>query len=329
MRTPLDNTVAATPPSAFGATKQRTATVRRRWTKERATPYLLILPATLLILLVQIGPMIAGIVISLFKLTRLYIANWANAPFAGLDNYRVALDFSTPIGQKLVQSFLTTLLYTIIVVGVCWLIGTSAAIVLQRSFRGQNMLRTFFLLPYALPAYASIITWSFMLQRDNGVVNNVLVNGLHLFNDPPFWLLGNNSFVSMAVIAIWHRWPFAFLMILAGMQSIPEDVYQASAIDGASVWQQIRYITLGMLRPVNFVLLLMMFLWSFNDFNTPFVLFGPTAPPQSNLLSIHIYDNSFLNWNFGLGSAMSVLLLISLALVSGALLLWNRRSQRA
>jgi len=134
----------------------------------------------------------------------------------------------------------------------------------------------------------------------------------------------------MAVVALWRSWPFAFLMIMAGMQSIPDEVYQAAEVDGASVWQQLRHITLGMLRPVNVVLILMLFLWTFNDFNTPFVLFGPTPPASADLISIHIYDNSFVNWNFGLGAAMSVLLLLFLLVVTGAyLLITNRRSRRA
>src|SRR5450756_1978145 len=98
-----------------------------------------------------------------------------------------------------------------------------------------------------------------MLQRDNGLVNHVLVNNLHILGSSPFWLIGNNAFVSMAVVALWRSWPFAFLMIMAGMQSIPEEVYQAAAVDGAGVWQQLRHITLGMLRPVNVVLILMLF----------------------------------------------------------------------
>jgi multiple sugar transport system permease protein len=134
----------------------------------------------------------------------------------------------------------------------------------------------------------------------------------------------------MAIVALWRSWPFAFLMIMAGMQSIPDEVYQAAAVDGASIWQQLRYITLGMLRPVNVVLILMLFLWTFNDFNTPFVLFGATPPPAADLISIHIYDNSFINWNFGLGAAMSVLLLLFLLVVTGTyLLITNRRSRRA
>ena len=87
-------------------------------------------------------------------------------------------------------------------------------------------------------------------------------------------------------------------------------------------------MTLGMLRPVTAVLLLMMFLWTFNDFNTPFVLFGTAPPPSVDLISMHIYTNSFVNWNFGLGAAMSVLMLVFLMIVTGLWFLWDRRGQR-
>ena len=303
---------------------------RRRPDWNRRTPYLLILAAILLELLIHIVPMLAGIWMSFIKLNQFFIANWSKAPGAGLGNYKIAVDFSTPIGRALLHSFTVTCLYTLIVVGLSWLFGMSAAAVLQRGFRGRGGLRTMFLVPYSLPIYAGVITWSFMLQRDNGLVNHVLVNNLHILGSSPFWLIGNNAFFSMAIVALWRSWPFAFLMIMAGMQSIPDEVYEAAATDGANVWKQLRYITLGALRPVNVVLLLMLFLWTFNDFNTPFVLFGPTPPDSADLMSIHIYDNSFVNWNFGLGAAMSVLLLLFLLVVTGAyLLIANRRSRRA
>jgi len=317
--TPTGRAVGTVPPAR-----------RRRPLWNRATPYLFILAAILLELLIHIVPMLVGIWMSFIRLTQFFIANWSQAPAAGLGNYKVAVDFSTPIGRALLHSFTVTCLYTLIVVGLSWLFGMSAAAVLQHGFRGRGSLRTLFLVPYALPIYAGIITWSFMLQRDNGLVNHVLVSNLHVLDHPPFWLIGNNAFVSMAVVALWRSWPFAFLMIMAGMQSIPDEVYEAAAVDGASVWKQLRYITLGMLRPVNVVLVLMLFLWTFNDFNTPFVLFGPTPPDSADLISIHIFDNSFVNWNFGLGSAMSVLLLLFLLVVTGAyLLVTHPRSRRA
>jgi multiple sugar transport system permease protein len=299
-----------------------------RWSWARITPYLLILPAILLELLIHVVPMGVGIWMSFIRLTQFFITNWGAAPFAGLDNYVVALDFDNPLGRQLLQSFGVTLAFTILVVGVSFVFGMSASLVLQKYMRGRGALRTLFLVPYALPAYAGIITWKFILQRDNGLVNELLVNTLGVTDNPPFWLIGSNAFVSVVIVSIWQQWPFAFLMTMAGMQAIPDDVYQAASIDGAGVWQQIRYITLGMMRPVNSVLLLLLFLWTFREFNTPFVLFGDVPPDSANLLTVHIYTNSFIQWNFGLGSAMSVLLMLFLVVVAGVWALWNRKVRR-
>jgi len=289
----------------------------------------MVLPAILLELLIHIVPMLVGIWMSFVELTQFYIANWTAAPWAGLGNYKVALDFGSPIGKDLLHSFTITVVYTLLVVGFAWGLGMSAALVLQRTFRGRGLLRTMFLVPYALPIYAGVITWSFMFQRDNGLINHVLIDNFHVLDHASFWLIGNKAFFSMALVAIWRSWPFAFLMLTAGMQSIPTDLYDAAAVDGAGVWRQARFITLAMLRPVNVVLVLMLFLWTFNDFNTPFVLFGPTAPKSADIISIHIYSNSFVSWNFGLGSAMSVLLLLFLLLVTaGWLLTAGRKSRR-
>ncbi len=315
-------------PQRSGSTGRRAR--RRTLSWGRVTPYLLVLPAVVMELVIHIIPMLVGVWMSFVELTQFFIANWSAAPFVGFGNYAVAIDFSSSIGQSLLHSFLITCLYTVIVVGVAWVFGMAGALALQRRFHGQGTLRTLFLVPYALPIYAGVITWSFMLQRDNGLINHVLMNELHVIDTPTFWLIGNNAFTSTAVVNIWRAWTFAFLMLMAGMQNIPEELYQAAAVDGAGTWQQVRYITLGALRPVNVVLVLMLFLWTFNDFNTPFVLFGPTPPHTADLISIHIFSNSFVNWNFGLGAAMSVLLLLLLLVVTGLyLLLTGRRSRRA
>ena len=282
--------------------------------KKRYIPYLLIAPAVLFELLIHIIPMIVGIAVSLIGLTLFYIHYWTQAPFIGLHNYIVALNFSGAAGGALLHSFLITVAYTILVVAGSWLLGMVAALLLNGKFRGRNLFRTLFLIPFAMPAYIEVITWQFMLQKNNGAINAIL-GGLHVAN-PPFWLIGANAFWSMVMTAIWRSWPLAFLFLLAGMQTISSDMYEAASLDGASKWHQFLAITLPMLKSVNVVLLLVTFLWTFNDFNTPYVLFGASPPPSADLLSLHIYVNSFINWNFGLGSAMSVLLLIFLFIVS-------------
>ena len=288
-------------------------------------PYLLCAPAIVLELLVHVVPMIAGIVMSFFKLTQLFLHNWQNAPFAGLANYRVSLQLDNAVGQSLIRSFGLSIAFTVLSVGLAWLIGFLAALVLQGKVRGRGLWRTLFLFPYAIPLYASVFTWLFMFQRDNGLINHVLVNDLHLVDKPPFWLIGGNSFWALVITELWQKWPFAFLMLMAGMQNIPTDLFEASSIDGAGVLMQIRKIVLPMLRPVNVVVILVLFLWTFNEFNTPYLLFGGSPPAQADVLAIHIYGSAFQNYNFGLGSAQSVLLLLFLLVVTGIYLAATRR----
>lgn len=291
-------------------------------------PYVIVAPAVLLEIVIHLIPMLTGIWMSFVELTKFFIRRWTKAPFAGLENYQLAIDVNTPVGKGLLQSFLVTCAFTVLVVGISWLLGMAAAVVLQRPFRGRGLWRTLFLVPYALPLYAGVITWNFMFQRDTGAINHLLVDQLSLVSDRPFWLLGSEAFGSLVVVATWRMWPFAFLMLTAGLQSIPADVYEASSIDGASALRQWRSITVPMLAPVNVVLVLVMFLWVFNDFNTPFVLFGTGQPPGGDLISFHIYNASFLSWDFGIGAAMSVLLLLFLLIVTAIYLVATARGRK-
>ncbi len=291
-------------------------------------PYVLLLPALALELLVHLIPMVVGIWMSFRELIQQYLRDWSTAPWAGLDNYRLSVDFSAPVGQALLHSFFITCAFTVSSVVLCWLIGTATAVFMQENFKGRGVLRALFLTPYALPVYAAVITWAFMFQHDNGLVNHVLGDQLGLTNGQTFWLIGDNSFVALLTVSVWKGWPFAFLIIMAGLQNIPQELYEAAAIDGAGIWQQIRRITLPSLRSVNQVLVLVLFLWTFNDFNTPFVLFGKSAPEAGDLISVHIYQSSFVTWDFGTGSAMSVLMLLFLLVVTAVYLALTSRGRK-
>jgi len=319
----------STRPGGTGTVPVTRARRRRRrfGLRYQATPYLMLLPALVMELAVHLIPMVVGVWMSLKGLTQFYVRNWSAAPFTGLANYRVAVDLHGPVGTDLLHSLGVTTAYTVLSVGLSWLLGTVAAVLLQRPFRGRGLIRTLFLTPYALPAYAAVITWSFLLQRDTGLLNHVIVDDLHLAGHRPFWLIGGNSFASLVAVSVWRTWPFALLCLTAGLQTIPDELYEAAAIDGAGFGRQVRTITLPMLGAVNKVLILVLVLWTFNDFNTPYVLFGKSAPRPSDLIPVHIYQSSFITWNFGLGSAMSVLLLLFLLLVTAAYLTvtsWRR-----
>ncbi|GAA5191029.1 sugar ABC transporter permease [Rugosimonospora acidiphila] len=286
------------------------------WQNPKVMPFLLVAPAIFFELLIHIIPMIAGVVMAFYHLTIYTIRNWSSAPFAGLGNFRISVDTSGPIGRGLLDSFLVTVPYTLLVLLFSWVIAIAAAVFLSVEFKGRSLLRSLFLLPYALPAFVGIMTWTFMFQKDSGVVNHLLVNDLHVLHSGPFWLIGGNAFWAMVVTAVWKTWPFAFIMLLAAVQAVPDDLYEAAVMDGAGMIRQFRSITLPQIRQTNLIILLILGIGTFNDFNTPFVMFGSAAPKSAETISMYIYNNAFGSWSFGLGSAMSVLLLLFLAIVS-------------
>lgn len=300
------------PPGRSGGEATGWRTRLLRTLDSRKLPYLLIIPALLLELFIHVSPMIAGVIASFFEMNQFTLRNWAQAPFVGLENYRAGLDFSGPIGSGLLQSLLITIFFTVLVVGLSWALGLTAALLVNTEFRARGWFRTLFFIPYAIPFYVGILAWKFMLQQRNGAVNALLVDDLGLLRDKPFWLLGDLAFWSMVATSVWHHWPFAFLILLAALQSIPADLYDAAAVDGANKWRQFTSITLPQLKSVTLILVLALFLWTFNDFNVPFVLFGEAPPPAGELVALHIYINAFVNWNLGLGAAMSVGLLLIL-----------------
>ncbi|MGC4151617.1 MAG: sugar ABC transporter permease [Propionicimonas sp.] len=279
-------------------------------------PYLLITPAGIMEMLVHVLPMLLGIWIAFVGLSQLTIADWTSAPFVGLRNFVHGLDPSGPIGSQFYATIGRTVLFTALVVALSWGMGMLGAFLLASKFRGNGLLRTVFLIPYALPVYVGTITWAFMFNQRDGMINSVLVDQLHLLDQKPFWLIGPNAFLVVVIATAWQYWPFAFLMLLASLQTIPDELYEAAALDGASIWRQFRAITLPMIRPTNLVLLLVLCLWVFNQFNVPYVLFGASSPEWATLISPLIYEQSFKNWNFGVGAAMSVLLLMALVAAS-------------
>jgi len=291
-------------------------------------PYLLVAPVVIFELLVHLIPMAVGVWMSFHDIKQSTLIGWTNAPVIGLTNYESNLDQSLVVGQQFFNAIGRSFLYTAVVVFVCWFIAVMAAIFLQTSPKVQPLFRTLYLIPYALPAFTGVIIWNFMLQRETGLINQVAVNMLGLFEEAPFWLIGDAAFWSMTVVRIWTLWPFAFLMLTAGMQSIPQELYQAAAVDGATAWQQAWSITLPMLRPVSIVVALVMFLWTFNDFSTPFVLFGNSVPDSADVVPTFLFRTAFSQWRFGEGAAASTMLMVFLIGVT-AVYAWAIRRRRA
>jgi multiple sugar transport system permease protein len=272
-------------------------------------------PAVLCQLLVYALPVLVGIYTSFTGVNFSTIRTWLGAPFVGVQNYRLILATSA-IADPLLRSFVLSMIYVTIVVA-CSLALATLAVVLVRTLGGRvaRILQTLYILPFTIPIFAGVLTWDFIFQG-NGAATELLSKDLHLFGSGTLWLDGSDAFWAMVVTTIWRSWPFAFLMLLAASQQIPGELYEAVRIDGGGRWAEARSITVPYLRHTLVTLSMILFLWTFNDFTTPYVFFGGIPPKDADLFPLHVYTSTFVNASYSLGSAMTIVAVLALLLIA-------------
>lgn len=270
-------------------------------------------------LLLHLLPIVQGFWMSFLQLNQFTISQYLAAPFIGLGNfYTVLFEPNSTIRIGLLEAVRNTVIYTVAVTAGTLFIGMIVAIMLNRKFKGQGIVRTLFLFPWIVPTYVVGLLWGFMWQRGIGIINIFLVDILHLLPDKPFWLIGPNTLWAIIIPTIWRFFPLSMLMLLAGLQTIPEEMYEAADIDGATPWRKFWSITFPMLRPVWSILILFGLIYNVYSFNIVIMMFGFGAgfPGEwGDLMMTNIFRNSFQQWNFGTGAATSVLLLIAMTLI--------------
>jgi len=229
--------------------------------------------------------------------------------FVGLDNYREALGSSA-----FWEAMETTVLFTVVSVGLELVIGLGMALVMHRAFRGRALLRAVVLVPWAILTVVTAITWRTIFEPELGFVNTVL-SSLGLPGGDVVWL-GEEGYALAAMILadVWKTAPFMALLLLAGLQGIPEDLYDAAKVDGAGTWQRFRSITLPLLVPAITVALIFRTLDALRVFDLPYVL--TKGANGTETLSLIAQRELVTNRNTGLGSALAVLTFITVMGVS-------------
>lgn len=224
-----------------------------------------------------------------------------------------------------VQVLLTTLVYTVGGSVLSIILGLTAALLVHGEFPGRGLLRGLFIAPYVAPVVAVTFTWSFILDPQLGVLNWLAVNTGLLTQPIPFlsqrWMeldiMGVSVRLPLALTSVilfegWRYFPFAFLFILARLQSIPDELYQAASVDGASPFQRFYNITLPQLATVLSTLFLFRFIWTINKFDDIFLLTRGHA--GTKVMTIKVYDYAFGEFNIGAGSAVAMVLFAILLL---------------
>lgn len=278
---------------------------RRRSVEKRQRPLWMLIPGGVLMVLIIGVPLIIGLYISLIDLDQYTLRQWITAQFVGLQNYVEAVTQTT-----LLRSIWISVSFAVISTAVTVPLGVAAAVVTQNAYRGRSGVRAIFLIPYVLPSFVVASVWRTMLQPD-GIVNHILGKvGI----DSVLWLSGAASYWTLILVEIWAAWPFIYLLALSGLQSVDGEVHEASALDGASWWNKLRYVVFPYLKgPVSLAFLLAT-LNHINNFTLPFVLFGAPAPDNVNVLPMIVYVTSFQSFRFGLSAAMAVVSLILIAI---------------
>jgi len=287
--------------------------------KQYRIAYYFIAPTALAMLFLHLSPILQGIYMSFLNLNQVTLQQYLMAPFIWFKNYYdVLINPNSPIRIGIFEAVRNTAIYTVIVTIGTLAVGMIVALMLNRKFFGRSIVRTLFLFPWIVPTYVTGLLWGIMWLKQGGLVNVMLVDWLHLLSNKPSWLSGPNTMWAIIIPTIWRFWPLSMLMLLAGLQTIPDELYEAADIDGAGPWTKFWMITWPMLRPVWFILILFGLIYNTYSFNIVIMMFGFGAgfPGEwGDLMMTNIFRNSFQLWNFGTGAAASVLLLIVMILI--------------
>ncbi|WP_240230846.1 carbohydrate ABC transporter permease [Devosia lacusdianchii] len=274
--------------------------------------YLLLAPAALLILAILVYPMLLAIDIS-FHDVKFATLSFGASEYT-LANYQKL--FSSPDFWKAIG---VTAQLLVVVTSISMAVGMGTALLVNQQFRGRSFARMLIALPWAIPEVVAVVTWVWILDASFGVFNWLLIKA-GLVGGPVSWFSQpGTAFSAVTMVMVWKGYPFISIMILAGLQSIPEEYYQAAKVDGANVFQRFFWITIPCIAPVLGVTLILTILWVFRDFSIIYVLTGGGPVGATETLAIMTYEEAFNFFRMGYASAIGVVTLLICAIISAFL----------
>jgi multiple sugar transport system permease protein len=272
--------------------------------RELLLPYLLVAPALAVLLALSIYPLLYSITVSLQQETASGVV-WTLAHFKRLatDNF-----FRT----ALVHTFV----YAVVALTFEFLLGLALALLLNQQMRGRGLFRASLLVPMMLPSVVVGIVWRLMLNPDFGAINGTLKH-FGVNTESLTWTASPRlALLSVIAVDVWQWTPFVFLVLLAGLQAIPQEPYEAALIDGSSRWQTFRHITLPLLKPAILIVLLLRTMDLVRVFDQIFILTEGGPAFATETISLYIYRTAFRFFDFGYAAAMSFVLLALTNIIS-------------
>ncbi len=291
---------------------------RHRFASKRLG-YCMLVPALALIGLTQIYPFLYGVLMSV---TDYNLLRPKNTSFIGLGNF-VELFTSD---KTFYATLWFTFAYAVSIVVFSYLVGLLTAVLLNKKLRGRSLYRTIILLPWVIAPMVMATNWLWLLNDQFGLVNRVLVR-LGIVQEPILFLATKPmARVTVILVGVWKNIPFMTITLLAGMQSINADLYEAARIDGANGIKSFWHITLPLIQPVAVVSVTLLLIWAFNGFENVYLLTEGGPASATMLMSIYAYNTAFLRSQMGYASAISVTMLV---IMMGLCLAYQRVSRQA
>jgi multiple sugar transport system permease protein len=272
--------------------------IARHW-----ADYCYVLPAVAVMLLVIGYPVYFTIYLSFFSTPPNLALD--DKIFVGLDNYLRILG-----AESVQEATVNTLVWTVGSTLFSFVIGFAAALALNGTFPGRGLLRGILLIPYVISAVAASYVWRWLLHSDFGVFGAIsMAIGV---TDHPINFLDNTTTVlpSLILVNVWKEFPFAMIMMLAGLQTVPDQLLRAAQVDGAGAWHRFWHITVPHLKNVSVVTVLLLLVANLNAFTIPYIMTGGGPAGASEIWITQIYQIAFGRIRFGLASAYSVILFV-------------------
>ena len=272
-------------------------------------PLWLMWPNIVVVLLIVALPFLIAVYTSFLSVDQYTLRQWVGAPWVGFENYVEALAGSNVLSVSALGSLGISVAFSVLTTLIITPIGILAALTVNTNFRGRALLRSLYLVPYVIPTFVTALLWRMMFLPHTGLINRTL-SAIGVADLNTYWLVGAKSFWAMTITEVWAVWAFIYIMVLAGLQSIPVEQYEVAELDGANSWQKLTRVVLPQLRGLIYLAVLLSTLFHLNNFTLPFVMFGTPPPTPVTVLPLNIYLTSFNLFDFSLGSAMSVITLI-------------------
>ncbi|PAD15319.1 carbohydrate ABC transporter permease [Shouchella clausii] len=282
---------------------------KKRLQKDAVGKYMFVLPGLLFLAVFMLFPIGYNVYLTFHNVTVFNIMS--GYEFTWLDNYKAVLTDTV-----FLQSVKNSIVFTTLCLLFQFVIGLALALFFNKTFPGRGLFRALLLMAWMIPLVITGTLFQWMFAGEYGIINHFLL-WANIVEEPIYWVSNEQTALYSTIIAnIWIGIPFNMVILLAGLQSLPTDIYEAARVDGASKWRQFFAITLPLLKPTLFILVMLGIIYTFKVFDIILIMTKGGPLYASTVMPFYAYEQAFINYNFSIGATITTVMLALLIVVS-------------